>query len=140
VFWTIVGGVGILRVDFLDQLFDTGLVLDRLVEEELQFGHAAQPQPLPELTAQERGGPPQCAFGRAARGGVAERRVVQPGELQVGRASCRSAVTRTRVSVRNPMPGSWTSRASTALASARICSARRSVRGAVMPGTPPRGG
>src|SRR5688572_27259911 len=44
------------------------------------------------------------------------------------RACCRSGVICTRVMVTNPIPGSWTSRASSSASSARIWSATRSGR------------
>src|SRR6185295_18778066 len=72
-------------VDLAQDLFDPGLVRDRLVEHELYVGYAPEPQALTELPAEKRRRPLQGALGRAARRRVAERRVVEPRELQIGR-------------------------------------------------------
>ena len=55
-----------------------------LVEEELQLGHASQPQPPAELAAEERRRALERPRGLPPRLLVAERRVVDARELQVG--------------------------------------------------------
>jgi hypothetical protein len=45
-----------LGLQFLEDLLDAILLGDRLVEEELELGHAAQADPLGDLAPQERQG------------------------------------------------------------------------------------
>jgi hypothetical protein len=53
----------VLVLEVLQDLFDAVLVLDRLVEPELDLGHAAQAQPGADLAAEKRRG----AIERARR-------------------------------------------------------------------------
>ena len=73
----------------LQDLLDAGLVGDRLVEDELDVGHAPQPQALSELPPHERRDALQGAFACSRAPQVAERRVVDARELQVRRDRAR---------------------------------------------------
>src|SRR6188508_2610199 len=56
-----------LGLQFLEDLLDAILVGDGLVEEELELGHAAKPDPLGDLAAQEGEGAPERLLGLAQR-------------------------------------------------------------------------
>ena len=72
-------------LDLLEDPLDAVAALDRLVEEELELGHAAQPQPAADLAAQERRRALERARSSRVRAFVvAERRVVDARDLQVG--------------------------------------------------------
>src|SRR4029453_17148017 len=60
------GGVTSLRVDFVQDAFDSIAALDRLVEEEFEDWDPLQSQPAAELPAEERGGRAQAPRGVAA--------------------------------------------------------------------------
>src|SRR4029453_5852850 len=79
------GGVTSLRVDLVQDAFDSIAALDRLVEEEFEDWDPLQSQPAAELPAEERGGTAQCPGGVAPGLLVAERGVVDAGHLQVRR-------------------------------------------------------
>src|SRR5262249_46995993 len=64
---------------------DAILALNRLVEAELELRRAAQPQTAADLPSHERRGAVERARGFLARLVVPEARVVDAGELQVGR-------------------------------------------------------
>src|SRR4051794_40223528 len=88
-FWLIsVRGVAAgvsLGLEFLEDLLDAILMGDRLVVEELQLRRAAQAQPLRNLAPQEGRGAAECFRRLLQRLFVAHRRVVDAGELKVGR-------------------------------------------------------
>src|SRR3954470_830470 len=71
-------------VQFVQQLFDAVLAGDGLVIDEVQFGHALQPQPRPDLPAQEGRRPSDGALRVAARLIVAKHGEENPRRLQVG--------------------------------------------------------
>src|SRR5688572_13687494 len=79
------GTLRFLLVQVAQDLLDAILVHDRLVEVELDLRHAAQPQPAADLPPEERCGPLERLFGLAPRLRIAERRVVDTGQLEVGR-------------------------------------------------------
>src|SRR5918993_4009088 len=82
--WGILCGPRVVRVDLLQQLLDARLVGDRLVEHERDFRHPSQAQPLRELSAHERCHALQRFFGGPLSRSVAQSRVVDVGNLQVG--------------------------------------------------------
>src|SRR5258705_2397078 len=83
--WKLGVPLGVLLVDVAEDLFDAVLVGDRLVEPELDLGDAAELQPRAELTPEEAGRALQRA--RRLRAGllIAEGRVEDARQLQVGR-------------------------------------------------------
>ena len=90
VWWSgILCGTRVGGVDLLQQLLDTRLVGNRLVEDEGDLRHAPQPQALRRAgggrTASRGRAPSRCSL----RGRVAERRVVDVGDLQVGADTSR---------------------------------------------------
>src|SRR5471032_3244155 len=54
-------------LQFLEDLLDPILLGDRLVEEELELGHTAEPHPLRDLAPQERQGASKRLAGLAQR-------------------------------------------------------------------------
>ena len=76
--------------DFLQQLFDAVLMPDALVELEVDFGRAAQPEPLADLPAHEAGGALERARGVLARRRVAEAGVEHARVLQVAGSPARA--------------------------------------------------
>ena len=115
--------LGALGLELLQNPLDPVEPLDVLVEEELQLRNPPQPQPAGRAAGAETASPdPSARLVSLARLRVAERRVVDARVLQV-----RGDLT--RVIVRKPMPGSWTSRASSSVRSSRICSPTRVGRG-----------
>src|SRR5262249_1957762 len=72
-------------VDLVEELLDSILAGDRFIVEELELGHALQPQPRADLPPQKRRGALEGAGGVPARRVVAERRVRHAGVLQVRR-------------------------------------------------------
>src|SRR5712691_6151302 len=81
------GDGGLVGVQIPQDLFDSVLALDRLVEPELELRDAAQPQAPADLTPQEGRGAIEGPRRLLARFLIAERRVVDARELQVGRDS-----------------------------------------------------
>src|SRR5476649_1993315 len=54
-------------LDLVEQLLDAVLARDRLVDHELQLGHALQPEPRSDLPPQERNRAVQCAVAGRLR-------------------------------------------------------------------------
>src|SRR4051812_10700034 len=75
----------LLGLEVLQDLFDAIVPGDRFVVEELELGHAAQPDARADLAAQERQGALERLGRLALRLLVAERRVVDARDLQVRR-------------------------------------------------------
>jgi hypothetical protein len=73
----------VLGVNFLDDLLDARLCRDRFVEDELDFGHAPQRQPLGQQVADEAGGAFERLGGLLALGGVADDGPVNTRQRQV---------------------------------------------------------
>src|SRR5438067_4231167 len=76
--------VWIVRVDFVEQLFDAVLARDRFIVEELQLGDAPQPEAGSNLAPQERRRAVQRPLRVPARVLLAERGVEDARLLQIG--------------------------------------------------------
>ena len=72
-------------LDVVEDSLDAVAPLDRFVEEELQQGNPLEPEPAADLAAQEGRRPPERARRLAPGLLVAERRVIDAGDLQVRR-------------------------------------------------------
>src|SRR5580765_2245845 len=79
------GAAGAAGADAVEELLDPVLAGDRLVVEELEFGHALQPQPRTDLAPQEHRGAAQRLRAGGARLIVTERGVVDARVLEIGR-------------------------------------------------------
>src|SRR3954469_14862678 len=86
-FFVVIGSVGRARrrlgLQVLQDLLDAIVLRDRLVVEERQLRHAPQPDARAELAAQERRRAVERLRRLALRLLVAERRVVDPRDLQI---------------------------------------------------------
>src|SRR5450759_4943884 len=73
-----------LGLQLLEDLLDAVVLGDRGVVEELELRHAPEAHPLPDLAPQERRRPREGLAGLALRLRVAEGRVVDARDLQIG--------------------------------------------------------